>query len=389
MELLAQIAAFEGGELKILDSGVKSREVVLALPLNRMLVKMVKVPAGADAVETASPIIKAISPYPDEALTVACETVNETAQEKTVIAAALPESAADDIAEALDAQKLSVVRVDLLPLGQLRFFWDRINTTDGKRRLIKLKGADVTTLIVLDGDRPVSLRAVADGCDAKREELLSLLEAEDFNGPRELEETLEFEASEAGLGGVESRSREEGALNAIPALWSEVLAETRFKAKLVKNLSIAGGIWAFILLILFGTPVVYGFMTDHMKSLCREHSRVYEQVKEMKEKTIAVQKYSDHTRGALEIMKAISDRLPEEVTVASWDFKHKEGLHLRGDSESSSAVYTFKDVMVALCTEADEEAVPVFKTVKLGSLSSRKGQQTFDIELGFEEEQTE
>ena len=113
-----QIAVFEDGELHVVRAGSPGREAVLALPLSRLLAKMVRVAAGEDPVAAATPVLQAMSPFPDEPLTVSCETVRTRDDGSSVVlAAALPESATDDIAEALDAQKLSVTRVDLLALG--------------------------------------------------------------------------------------------------------------------------------------------------------------------------------------------------------------------------------------------------------------------------------
>ena len=112
--------------LRVLASGEKSREAVLALPLNRLLVTMVRVAPDEDPVAVSEPILKAMSPFPDDALTVSCEIVRDDEKGRVVIAAALPESAADDIGEALDAEKLSVVRIDSLVLGQLRGIWNTL-----------------------------------------------------------------------------------------------------------------------------------------------------------------------------------------------------------------------------------------------------------------------
>ena len=65
-----QVAAFTGGGLRMQASGEKSREAVLALPLSRFLVKMVQVPQGEDPVEYVTPFVKALSPFPDEPLSV-------------------------------------------------------------------------------------------------------------------------------------------------------------------------------------------------------------------------------------------------------------------------------------------------------------------------------
>ena len=90
---VVQTAAFEGGALRLLDSGSKAREAVLALPLSRLIVKMVRVPEEGrdDPAAYATPILQAMSPYPDEPLTVSYETVRETERGLVVLAAALPE----------------------------------------------------------------------------------------------------------------------------------------------------------------------------------------------------------------------------------------------------------------------------------------------------------
>ena len=382
-----QVAAFTDGGLRMLASGEKGREAVLALPLSRFLVKMVQVPQGEDPVEYATPFVKALSPFPDEPLSVTCETVRETASGKVVIAAALPESAAEDVADALDEAKLNVVRVDILELGALRGMWaDLDEGGDGaqaqKRRMVVLKSGEAASMVVLDGDMPCSIRAVAADGDMKRETMLSLLEAEDFNGPAALTGTVEREIDvDAALAGVAERSDEPDAMNALPESWRQVLEESRFKAKLLRNLAVAGGIWILAMAVLFGVPVAYGFMTDHVKSLSKAHATQYKAVADKKAKVKVVRQYSDHSRGALEILKAVSDRLPEGITLSSWEFTRDDGVRLRGDSDGSAPVYEFKDALVEM--GGDD---PVFKVVELGSMSSQKdGRQKFDLDCRYEE----
>ena len=384
-----QVAAFTGGGLRMQASGEKSREAALALPLSRFLVKMVKVPQGEDPVEYSTPFVKALSPFPDEPLSVTCETVRESATDRVVIAAALPESAAEDGAAALDEAKLNVGRVDILELGALRGMWADLDAgAEGPkgRRMVVLKSGEGVSLIVLDGDMPCSIRAIAADSDMKRETMLSLLEAEDFNGPAELAKTLEREVDvDVALAGVAERSDEPDALNAIPESWQQVLDESRFKAKLVRNLAIAGGIWLLAMATLFGVPVAYGFMTDHVKGLSKAHSAQYKAVADKKAKVKVVRQYSDHSRGALEIMKAISDRLPEGITLSSWDFTRDEGVRLRGDSDGSAPVYEFKDTLADMGAEDGGEKV--FEVVELvGSMSSQKdGRQKFELDCRYEE----
>ena len=410
-----QVVAFEGGELRPLGPEIVPGEAVLALPLSRLVVKMVRVPEEADAVETASGILSAISPFPDEPLTVSCETVRETEKGRVVLAAALPEGAADDIADALDAAKINVTRVDILSLGELRGLWSQLS--DGRvgvRRLVLLKSVDCLSLFVLDDDQPSAVRAITSEGDLRREVMLSLLEAEDFGGAKPLAEIVvtgdvdvaglesfapvrRIEAGEdrvaLALKGVEERSGETSSLDALPESWREVLEETRFKAKLKKFLAIAGGIWAFVMLVLFGVPVVFGLLTDRQKGLCREHSRQYKSVLAMKEKVDLVRKYSDHARSALETMKMVSDLLPLPegsdsscIELNSWNFRREDGeraggVKFSGEADSTALVYQFKDALVdcGLFAQVDLQ----------GPSAGKGGRQRFDIDCRFEGEEEE
>lgn len=417
MAIEVKVAAFEGGQLRELDPDRKGRETVLALPLSRLLMKVVRVPADADAVEFSTSLLEAINPFPDDKLTVSCETVAESEEGKVVIAAALPESAADDIGEALDAAKLNAVRIDSIVLGQIRGVWNSLGDAKG-RRLLAFVSSDCISLVILDNGQPLEIRAITGDADLKREIMLSLLEAEDFGGPGSLEEivVVETEASaeeverpsldkesltafgpvrtvtigaDAALVGVLERSEEAGALNALPLSWKDVLDETRFKAKMVKSLAIAGGIWALVMATFFGVPIGYGFMIDHQKSLSKQHERQYKAVKEMKAKVDLIHKYSDHDRGALEIMKAVSDRLPEGITLSSWDFKRDDGVRVKGDAESAEEVYAFKDAIDAMVAGEGDDAEPIFGSVTLTGPNASKGKYTFNLDCQYKKEDAE
>lgn len=405
------VAAWEGGELRIMASREVSREVVLAVPLSRLIVRILRVPdeERADPVAYATPLLQALSPYPDEPLSVSCETVSEAETSITVLAVAFPESANEDIAEALDGRKLNVTRVDSLALGALRGLWGAVMASGepDARRLVLLGGADCLSAFVLDGDQPVALRAISLAADLRREVMLSLLEAEDFAGPRALSEIVVTGPVEAGaladfaplrrleigedaaLVGVAERSEESGTFNALPASWREVLEETRFKAKLAKALCVAGGLWALLMLVLFGVPVVYGVLESRQKTFCKEHAKAYRSVLDMKMKTELVRKYSDHSTGALEIMKALSDRLPQGVTLLSWNYKRGEGVKVSGEADTAELVYQFKDSMASVETLAGEDresyadAQRLFKAVELTGPSARGTKQKFDLDCRF------
>lgn len=424
-----QIAVYESGELVVHPGGENKHEAVLALPLGRLLVKVVRIPAQEEvsAAAYAEPLLKAASPYPDEPLTVGVETLRETPDGVVVLAAALPEAACDDIGEALDGAKLTITRIDALALGVLRERFSEILplASDPKRRvLVLIAERDDIALAVMDGDMPVEMRSVASASDLRREVMLSLLAAEDFGGEAALAEIVAvgniatdgLEAfgpvrhlaavgdTEGGAppypAGIAERSLEAGALNALPESWAVMLGETRFKAKMVKWLAVAGAIWALAMGVLFGVPLVYGFMTNHQKALSREHARRYNEVRDMREKVRLVQKYSDHARGALEILKAVSDRLPEGVELNNWNFRRDEGVRFSGEAVDAGAVYKLKDAMIDMRlgtsvsdASADDDGSEelgekVFGAVELiGPSATKGGRQKFDIDCKYESEE--
>ena len=405
-----EVVALNEGELVSRADGSAAREVVLALPLGRLLVRMLRVPAGTEDTEAfLVSAMQELNPYPDEPLTVGWETVRESEGGAVVLAAALPESSADDIAEKLDAKKLRVTRLDLLTLGTLRALWPALAGGGelGKvRRLLLMAAEGAAEMFVLDGDTPTSIRSVPEGSDLRLAAVKCLMEAEDFGGELPLAEVVAVGGADASaltafapvrelaavslqdsLEAVAAREADQGVLDARPQSWRDYLEETRFKSKLVRSVAVAVGGWLIVMGVLFGVPAVYGYMTDYQKGISKQHSKAYRQVCDMRDKVLLVRKYSDHNRGALEIMKAVSDRLPGDIELDGWDFKRGEGVSFTGTADDPQSVYDLKDELTAL---ADSEGSKVFGRVKLGRLSSAKGnKQKFSLECLHEAEEEE
>ncbi len=397
-------AAFEGGKLVKLEGEESSREAVIALPLSRLVLKLVRIEAGRDVEAEALPVLQAMSPYPDEPLTVSCEQVHAGANANIYVAAAMPESSADELAAALDEAKLNVTRIDALCFGEIRTLWSELKS--GVRTLVLLRSVDCISLLVLDDGVPVAIRALDGESDLKREVILSLIEAEDFGGVKPLAEILvrgEVDTAaierlapvrrlaangdelQDALKAIRDRTSEGDTLNALPESWRQMLEETRFKRKLNRFLAVAGGIWVLAMAVLFGVPLVYDFLTDYQKGLSKEHAREYRAVREMRDKVKLVRKYSDHDRGALEIMKAVSDRLPEGIELSSWNFKREDGVRVSGEGTSGDAIYLFKDQMAEIESEDGEK---IFPTVNLkGPSSSKAGKYKFDLDCTYETEE--
>ena len=179
-------ASFAAGELRLPAKVARGAETALAVPLCRVVADILRVKneERETLAEAALSRLKALSPFPDENPAVSCETLRETEDGLVVLAAALPEDSSEDIAEALDAAGVNVRCVDISALGVLRAAWGRIAAgADGDaRRIVAVEEEDDIALFVMDGDCPVSLRALSRGDDIKRDAMLALLKAEDFAG---------------------------------------------------------------------------------------------------------------------------------------------------------------------------------------------------------------
>ena len=393
----------------------KTREFVLALPLSRFLVKGVRVPeADRDTMgEVVQSALDEMSPFPDDPLTAGFETVAETDDFIIAIAAALPEASSPDIADALAAAKVRVTCVDVAALGAMRAYWPRITAPESAgvpppaRRIVLFDTADGWDLMVLDDGAPTIMRGLGEistAAELGREVMLSLLQAAPGG---ETGEVVVFSLSDvpedvvarlgmfgpvrvekiddpfAPIEGCARRVAEGSALDATPAAWAEIRNEARFKKRLAIATGAAAAVWLAIMGVLFGVPFAYDRMRESEQAKISRHAKAYKAVKDMRDKVKLVRRYSDHARGALEMFKAVSDRMPEGITLTSFQYKRGVNVHVTGEADQPTDVYQFKERFDQITV--DEE--PVFSDVRMPGVSGRGGKNKFDIDASFPQEE--
>ena len=391
-----------------------TREFALALPLSRFLVKSVSVPESErDTLgDVAQSALDGMSPFPDDPLTVGYETVAETDSAVVAVAAGLPEASSPDVVAALEAAKIRVTRVDVLELGWLRSLWPRISAPEAagaptpSRRLVLFSMADGWGMIVLDDGAPSVLRGLGEvttAAELGREVMLSLLQG---GAGGEIGDVVVFsqgvvpqdvidrlgafgpvrvetvEDPFAGVEGCARRAVEGSALDATPAIWAELRNEARYKKRLGIAVVAAATVWFAIMGVLFGVPFVYDKMRDSENAKIKRHAKAYKDVKDMRDKVKLVRRYSDHARGALEIFKAVSDRMPDGITLSAFQYKRGVNVHVTGEADQPTDVYTFKERFDQIMVDE----VPVFADVRMPGVSGRGGKNKFDIDASFESE---
>ncbi len=391
-----------------------TKEFVFSVPLSRLLVTVLRIPSEKrDEIDLEiSDAFEKISPFQDEVLSPSYEIVSESESELVVIAAAFPQATADELGMALESAKVRITRTDATALGWLRAHWAEITKLPNvKRRLVLLNLDDGWDVFVLDDDAARMVRSVnsVENADAlSRELMLSLMDLESQGGEaRQIEDVVVCSKGEVdsaiakalelygavrtvliddefgGIEGVARRSEEGSVFDVTPLEWSVAREETRFRKKLFTGLGIALGIWTFILLVLLGVPFVYGRMMNYEKSLSKAHKAQHAEVKEMRDRVKLIQRYSDHSKGSLEMLRRMADALPEGVTLTAFQYRNGVDLRVKGEAVERDPVYEFKDAFEAMREEG------FFTTVNMTGPSASRGMQRFEIVGSFETKEEE
>ena len=390
-----------------------TREVVLSLPLAKMLVRVVRLPVEAreDLLGAAQLELDGISPFPDEALTPGVEVVAETDKELVALVAALPEAASAEVGAALAAAKVHVLRTDATALGWLRGLWPQICArADAARRIVLLDLDGGWDLVVLDNGAPTFLRgigAVAGPAELGREVMLSLLALDGGRGDEVvvcarrapdaalLERLADFgpvrtvlvEDDFAGVEGTARRAVEGATLDVTPAAWVEARTENRFRRRLFAGLAVAGGVWLALMGVLFGVDTAYDLLAGRQKALQRErrHAAAFREVADMTNRVALIERYADHAHGALEVLKTVSDCLPasEEMAFRTFQYRRGESVRVNGSAPEREDLRSFTERLEA-ATFDDGEETPVFAKVQQsgGETQTKKGVR-FAIECFF------
>ena len=407
----SKIAVFRGGELQFLTTESHSSEVVLAMPLRRVITTIhFESREGANE----SPL-SSLTPFPDTPLTEVREVLRAKDSSELVLLAAFPEETGDDVGEKLDGAKLTVSRLDLLTMGSLRALITRGEIPDdGQRRLLLMKEDEDRVLIVLDGHMPLAMRALSAQENFRRESLLVLLTAEGLSGAARVVEFLVMEGctEQPPVAGVTvrhvmaltdgelaaaltARAADARAFDILPQGWRQMLIESRMRRKLARALGLAAFVWTLVMGVLFGVPFVYERLTNSRKAMMRAHARAYERVRDRKQQVEAVRNVSNHDTGSLEALRAVVSCLPEGIELSRWNFKRGDSLVFSATAADRNAVYTFKEALSdfklgAITGDEDDLETPYFTRVdQRGSIIARQDRFAFELVCSFKEEAEE
>lgn len=380
-------------------------KVVIALPLSRLMTRIIKVPVEMrDDIQSAVALqMDKFSPFQGEEQSVGCEILSETETDLWVFAAAMPEPVYEKIREELESVKLKVVRTDVAVLGWFRSLCGPCKLVQNGRRLVMMNIGDGWDLLVLDNGCPVlarNLGTAADPVEISRELTISLMNIELDAGSSDASDILVISSEKpeeafletlrndfgipatwmklpnpyGGVEGVALRTGEGATMDLTPQSWRDDLRERTIRKRVLTFAGIAMAIWAVAMGVLFAGPAVYTQMTNNLRKKSRSISRSYKQVADTRERVNLILKYTDRSYSTLEMLRMISEQLPEGITLTSINYKRNEGLKISGEADQSTQVYELKDKFAAN---------KLFSNVSLTGPSVVKGKNKFDINAQF------
>ena len=388
-------------------SALGSRDIVLALPLSQVLVRVLKMPLEVrdDVTDAVALQMDKLSPFPGEELSVGCEILSETESHLWVFAAALPAAIFEALGTALDEAHLQAVRTDVAVLGWLRSLSGPCQLMRDGRRVIVMAPDGLWELAVLDHGVPVLARGLGGAAsteDVIRELTLSLLNVELDVGVGAVEEVLVVSQQvpdqalieklrgltgaevrhvipptpDGGVEGVALRTGEGAVLDLTPKAWRDQIKASRIRKRVVTGAGIALAIWAVLMGTLFAGPAVYKQLTAQVRKHSRAHAKAYKQVSDTRERVNLIESYTDRTRSSLEMLRLASSVLPQGITLIGFTYRRDEGVKISGEADQPTVVYDFKNAV----TEN-----PLFEAVTLVGPSISRGKHKFDVDATFKE----
>jgi len=381
------------------------REVVLAFPLSRLLVRILKLPVAmrddlADAVHLQ---MDKISPFDDGGYSTGYEVLSEDEEYLWVLAAAMPSAAFDAVNAPLSQVGWRVVRTDIGLLGWLRTLCGPFNLGSPGRRVLLAHFKEDWMLMVMNHGTLVLARSFKNisSYDALVRELtLSLLNVEIDAGALAVVELLvvaeappapelyrklhsllgleadykEFPSLDGGVMGVALRSVEEGVIDLTPPYWRATLKEGALRKRVVMAVAVAVGFWLLFMAALFSGPLVYKQLTRGVANKSRAHLREHKSVADTRKRVNLILSYTNRQYSPLEMLRVVSGYLPQGITLTSFNFKKGDGIKISGDADQPTLVYQFKNAI----TED-----PLFQSVALTGPSASRDKHKFEVYAVF------
>lgn len=358
-------------------------DIVLGLPSEKVLLRMVELPAVDDDELTEMVELQAdkFSPFPIETMAVSHEVLARSDDASRVLIAAARDDAVDAQGGLLVEADLRPAGIDSCALGWWRLLQDAGEVpSEGRTALITMPDATAELIVVQDGV-PIVFRSlelapnagaadVADDIEQELSHTLISLELEHGSQPCSLrlwayEDQLTPLASALRAAvpwdvaahaldpfpsvceGIARRLMTGGGIDLTPRTWLDADAARSRRRRLLGGLAGVLGVW---LLCVAGLVGLFGWRSNAINRLEDERKTLAKpamEVRELRRRVRTIDRYTDTSHSALECLREISGIQPPGVDLTSFTYTKGDTIRINGQTGQRSLIYTFKKALDA------------------------------------------
>lgn len=387
----------------------------LGIASDKLLMRVVELPA-VDIDEINSMIqlqVDKLSPFPDDRMVSSYEVLKKKEDACWVLIVAIQRDLVEFIGTVFQKVGLDIQRMDVEVMGWWRLLSDQKTMLDKGRQVILLLEAEGGVIIAVQDGIPVSFKAISSGEGLSEDEyaaeiveetgaLILALDLEqgacevssmdiwyrDIN-PEALTARLKDEfAQDVHIQSLESlppfgegltrrmlnpvfstrtsstpAHETDAVIDLFPVAWRISAAASRIKRQMIFATALVLGLWIIGIAVL-----MIGYHLEQRK-LNKLEARINllqeptDEVRGLQQRVKSFEQYLDKKRSALECLREISQLLPENVELLSFQFKKGNNVLLRGEALSVNPIYDFKQAL---------DQSTLFKAIELGSIQPSK-----------------
>lgn len=394
-----------------------SGSVALGIAPDRMLMRVAELPT-TDPAEMAKMIqlqVDAFSPFADDRIVVSHEILSAGEADVRVLIAAVQKDLIETAGSLLKKAGLNVQRIDAEAMAWWQLISERVQLTDEGRYLFLILEPWGGVWIAVQRRTPLTFRAVSSAGDMPFGEfarevardagaLVLSLDSEHGSAPLSgleiwcrgvdsgvlsaaLGEELQHEAKINSLDTVapvtEGLARRfvgtilspslarvrngQAALDLVPESWRSTVIAQRMRRQLLAATVGVLAVWLVAMAAFFGIYQYQHYRLARLETNLNALHKPAEEVRIMQNQVRSFEQYLDRKNSALECLREISQGLPKDVLLTSFQFKKGKSIGIRGEALAVNAIYDYKQAL---------DKSKIFGRIEMGSIQPGKRKAT-------------
>jgi type IV pilus assembly protein PilM len=355
----------------------RDHHVITSVSCEDVLCHILRLPA-TEPVELKQMLdlqIDSITPLPLEEVVYSFEPLETVEGQTRVLVAIARKSVVNDRIEALETAGLQAEIVSVDALAMFRALNQRsLLAGDDKLNVLAILGAASANIIVYSQGAPLTVRSIVLGAAAEsvlREELQRTLVAAEALQPQRAIGGVTFLAQSESMkafaenvakglnapssfltnGAVPSAGlslclqcagREVTTLNLLPDEWRQKRKTATFRRRLIRGAIAVGVLYALVLAAFLTFLAVKKAQLHRVDSEIKNRQAEFTQAKQLQSTLIATRKQLDMSSSALEVLRDVASRLPENVKLTYFHYKKDQTVSLKGQAPSAAIANDFQ-----------------------------------------------